>query len=211
MDPYDIANDPYVNKQSGILRNKLGLHDALTLETVETQLVSAQVLIILNESIPARFDSHLLRSLHWRLFHQLYDWAGEYRTVEISKGSSRFAMSEHIPQQVDIVLAGLENKCTSWKQRNCTIPEVVAHFYSELNAIHPFREGNGRTIRLFLLLLAIQHGWFVDWKQMTPEENITASQAAFYGNEALLKEIVSRISSVLPEESRRQSSQSDAA
>ena len=46
---------------------------------------------------------------------------------------------------------------------------------------------------------------------MTPEENITASQAAFYGNEALLKEIVSRISSVLPEESRRQSSQSDAA
>ena len=211
MDPYDIANDPYVNKQSGILRNKLGLHDALTLETVETQLVSAQVLIILNESIPARFDSHLLRSLHWRLFHQLYDWAGEYRTVEISKGSSRFARSEHIPQQVDIVLADLENKCTSWKQRNCTIPEVVAHFYSELNAIHPFREGNGRTIRLFLLLLAIQHGWFVDWKQMTPEENITASQAAFYGNEALLKEIVSRISSVLPEESRRQSSQSDAA
>ena len=211
MDPYDIANDPYVNKQSGILRNKLGLRDALTLETVETQLVSAQVLIILNESIPARFDSHLLRSLHWRLFHQLYDWAGEYRTVVISKGSSRFAMSEHIPQQVDIVLADLENKCTSWKQHNSAIPEVVAHFYSELNAIHPFREGNGRTIRLFLLLLAIQCGWFIDWKQMTPEENITASQAAFYGDETPLKEIVSRISSVLPEESRRQSSQPDAA
>lgn len=120
-------------------------------------------------------------------------------------------MSEYIPQQVDIVLADLESKRTSWKQHNSTIPEVVAYFYSELNAIHPFREGNGRTIRLFLLLLSIQYGWFVDWKQMTPEENIAASQAAFYGNEALLKEIVSKISSVLPKENRRQSNQSDAA
>jgi filamentation induced by cAMP protein fic len=66
----------------------------------------------------------------------------------------------------------LEQECQHWNPRAAAVLDRLAHYYSELNAIHPFREGNGRTIRLFLSLLANRYGWWLDWTAMTAEENV---------------------------------------
>lgn len=87
--------------------------------------------------------------------------------MEISKGTSRFAAAAYIASQTDAVLPELGNEVARWRPGDERIPRRIAHYYSELNAIHPFREGNGRTIRLFLSLLALQYGWYLDWSKTT--------------------------------------------
>lgn len=108
------------------------------------------------------------------------------RTVEISKGTSRFAAATYIASQTDAILAELGDQVTRWRPGDERIPRRIAHYYSELNAIHPFREGNGRTIRLFLSLLALQYGWYLDWSTTTAAENLHACAEALYGDETRL-------------------------
>ncbi|BDA65728.1 Fic family protein [Actinomyces capricornis] len=78
--------------------------------------------------------------------------------MEISKGTSRFAIAQYISSQVEAVFADLERERQGWNPGDPAVLDRLAHYYSELNAIHPFREGNGRTIRLLLSLLSNRYG-----------------------------------------------------
>lgn len=92
---YQLLRDPYLDPDTGVMRNRLGITDADELaqrEEDEAALATAKLLFTLS---PTRWDPALLRFLHQQLFGQLYDWAGQYRTVEISKGTSRFAAAQH--------------------------------------------------------------------------------------------------------------------
>lgn len=113
--------------------------------------------------------------------------------MEISKGTSRFAAAAYIASQTDAVLAELGNEVARWRPGDERIPRRIAHYYSELNAIHPFRAGNGRTIRLFLSLLALQYGWYLDWSKTTTAENLQACAEAFYGDEARLAALMATV------------------
>ena len=103
-----LLHDPYLDPDAGMLRDRRGITDAEELKYVERQRASMAATSLLTELRPTRWDPALLRFLHQQLFGQLYDWAGQYRTVEISKGTSRFASAQHIPTQVKTVLAELE-------------------------------------------------------------------------------------------------------
>lgn len=134
---YRLLRGPYLDPDTGVLRNRQGITDAKELERVERRRASIAATWLLAELRPTRWDPALLRFLHQQLFGQLYDWAGQYRTVEISKGTSRFAAAQHIPAQVEAVLAELEQERTDWTPGD---QAALDHTYS---AIHPFREGNG--------------------------------------------------------------------
>lgn len=190
---YQLLRDPYLDPDTGVMRNRLGITDADELaqrEEDEAALATAKLLFTLR---PAHWDPSLLCFLHQQLFGQLYDWAGQYRTVEISKGTSRFAAAQHIPAQVEAVLAQLEQERASWSPGDDAVLDRLAHFYSELNAIHPFREGNGRTIRLLLSLLANRYHWDLQWQHTTAEHNQHACALAFYGDETALREMMRRV------------------
>lgn len=191
---YDLNTDPYIDPATGVMHNRLGITDTDQAEELAASFAAAEILESLN---PERWDAVLLRHLHHELFSQLYTWAGEYRTVEISKDSSRFAMAQYITMQVEAVLADLEQERHSWQLGDPAVLDRLAHYYSELNAVHPFREGNGRTIRLLLSLLSNRYGWWLDWAAITAEQSTQASILAFHGDETELRTLLWKVASRL--------------
>ncbi|MBO3724195.1 Fic family protein [Actinomyces bowdenii] len=193
MAVYDLVRDPYLDPASGVLRNRLDISDPQVLAETEEVLVATAAFSLLESLKPDHWDAALLKHLHHELFGRLYTWAGQYRTVEISKGSSRFAMAQYIPSQTEVVFSNLEQERHDWQPGDPAVIDRLAHYYSELNAIHPFREGNGRTIRLLLSLLSNRYGWWLDWAAITAEENTRASTLAFHGDESELREVLQRV------------------
>lgn len=195
--PYEIAIDPYIDPVSGVLKNKLGISNELELARSEEHSAVIAAVAITDECRPEKWDAAFLCWLHKELFSSHYEWAGHYRTVEISKGTSRFAAAEHIPTQVAALFHALEQELPQWKEGEPSVLSRLAHYYSEFNAIHPFREGNGRTIRLLLTLLALRYGWRLEWEHISAADNITACVKAFYGDEKPLCQVLEKVGRVV--------------
>ena len=193
--PYTIKNDPYINRQTGIFRNLLGIDQKLALENAEAQITSVEIsaLLIDNSSVVVDFDSNLLCKIHKQLFSEIYDWAGKYRTIDMEKDDTRFAHTPHITSQLKQLLSELsdENYLIGLNKQNFI--NRLAHYYSELNIIHPFREGNGRTLRTFISLLTVNANWDIAWDIMDSKENIKSCIAGYMGDEKPLNTMLNKI------------------
>jgi cell filamentation protein len=122
-------------------------------------------------------------AIHHHLFLDVYQWAGTYRTVRMSKSDSAFCYPEHIARQMQQLFADLKRQNFF---RNLSVEDFAAgatRFLATLNAIHPFREGNGRTQTTFLMLLADRAGHSLDLDKLVPERFLQAMIASFEGNE----------------------------
>jgi cell filamentation protein, protein adenylyltransferase len=124
------------------------------------------------------------------LFQDVYDWAGKIRTVRISKGGSMFCYPESIDREMSKLFGALARQ----KQfKGTTADEFVtrtAHFLAELNAIHPFREGNGRTQLTFLTLLAETAGHPLAMDRLEPDKVMQAMIKSFGGDERPLAALI---------------------
>lgn len=192
--------DPYLDPLMGVLRNLVGAATYDALRNAEGELVAMRTGLFLEE-LPLHPVGSLddFQVIHRWLFQDIYDWAGEPRTVEIRKsleGSEFFLPSANIAMGFawaqeeltkDNLLKGL--RLEEFAQR-------LAYHFDNYNFIHPFREGNGRTQRLFWTLLCHEAGYDLDWCQVSGEENDEASRAAAErGDLSGLVRIFSRISS----------------
>ena len=108
----------------------------------------------------------------------MYTWAGEIRTVNISKGQSMFAAWQFVEDQTSAILAGLEDDNWLIGASREHFVQRLAYYYGELNVCHPFREGNGRAQRAFLRQLSAAAGWRLDWSALNKDGNIAASERA---------------------------------
>jgi cell filamentation protein len=108
----------------------------------------------------------------------------------MAKGDTRFANVEAIVRAADDVFGGLRRERLLRGLGDQTYAERLAHYYSEVNILHPFREGNGRAQRAFFELLAGETGRHLAWERVTPEQNLAAVVAAYEGNEAPLAELL---------------------
>ncbi len=100
---YDVDSDPCIDSISGILRNKLGIKTQAELDVAEAQITAVQITALLDEeNIPPcdEFSPELFHKVHFQIFESLYDWAGELRTVEISKGDTSFARMAHLESNI---------------------------------------------------------------------------------------------------------------
>jgi cell filamentation protein len=146
MSDYWSSDDPYCWLGSNILRNKIGIRDQRRLQLVEADLVRARAIAGLPNG---RFSLTHYRACHRWLFGDVYDWAGQYRRVRLAKGESVFCFPEHIDSQMRALFEALRaGQYLSQTERPAFVSRA-AWFWSEINAIHPFREGNGRTQTLF--------------------------------------------------------------
>lgn len=156
--------------------NRLGIQDARLLDSAE-RVTAAQRLEEPLPDIPISYAGY--KALHRHLFEEIYAWAGEPRSVNMSKGETIFAAAGRIDPSMDrqFTLLKQEQHLTGLP------PDRFAHraaiHLSEINAIHPFREGNGRTQHAFLKLLARQAGHTVDLKLIEPTAWIDASISGF--------------------------------
>lgn len=188
---YQLKKDPYIDPWTGTLRNLFGAKDLATLDQIEAEITVAVIATLNEHPIPGNFDLEHLQAIHKRLFASIYDWAGKLRTVEMAKDKTRFAPIEYLAQAAD----NLFNELKSEKYLdNLDDEKYVArftHYYSEVNILHPFREGNGRAERVFFSLFAARSGRHVAWDCLDPGEAIQASIAAYNGDEGQLIKLLS--------------------
>ena len=176
MSGYGRFDDPYCHKDTGVLRN---LKDIRTADALEAYEVAATKLRAGEKSPAGKFDPAHYRAIHRHLFQDVYDWAGQYRTIRIAKGSSMFCFPEHIAGQLDEVFTALRHPPFAGSASRDEFVPAAARFLGDLNAIHPFREGNGRTQLTFLYLLGARAGIGLDMTRIKPQAMLSAMIASF--------------------------------
>jgi cell filamentation protein len=147
-----------------------------------------------DEPLPAgRLTVTHFRAIHHHLFQDVYAWAGQFRTVRLGKGGSAFCYPENIAREMRDLFQTFKNK---WHLKNLSreaFATEAAMFLSTLNAIHPFREGNGRTQTTFLALVADRAGHPLDLSRLEPEAFLAAMVASFSGDERRLVQEMLRL------------------
>ena len=173
---YDALPDPYLYEDGLCLRNIPGLRDPDLLAAFESE----QVRLRAEEPMPkGRFTPSHYRRLHRHLFQDVYDWAGRYRTVRMTKGTSMFCYPEFIARQMDVLFQTLKEPTLKSATDLSSFVERAARFLSELNAIHPFREGNGRAQLAFIRMIALRAGNPLRMERLLPERFLDAMIASF--------------------------------
>lgn len=173
--------DPYTDEETGILRNLLGAKSQEELQELEPQIVFANQLELEAVAIPRTNDLDELLLIHGQLFKNAYDWAGQIRTVDIKKsdeGSEFFLIVSKIQDAAQYVFAELAKENNLKGLDRSDFVKRLAHYYDQLNFIHPFREGNGRTQRIFWTRVAQDAGYDIDWDGVVGDENDEASRLA---------------------------------
>lgn len=127
------------------------------------------------------------------LFQDVYAWAGKPRTVRLSKQQSVFCYPEHIDHEMRRIFAALAAERHLRGLERGRFIDRVAYYLSEINAVHPFREGNGRTQLLFMTLLAERAGHPIRAEQLDPDPFLGAMIASFDGDLGPLKAVMRRI------------------
>ena len=187
---YDAVEDPYCYPGTTVLRNRVGLRDQVQLDAFELDMTTQRA----SEPLPA---GHLgvrhYMAVHRHLFGDVYSWAGKARKVRISKEGSTFAYPEHIDREMTRLFIWLRERRHLRGLSAAEFAHNAAHFLAELNAIHPFREGNGRTSLAFLALLATRAGHPLHLERLEPDTMLQASIESFYGKNERLHALIAEL------------------
>ena len=179
--------DPYTDN-NGVLINKLNITDEKILEKQERNLSWFRSIELKQKPINGKFDLVHLQKIHRHLFQDIYTWASKIRTVDISKGKSRFCNHRLIQSYCKKISNELKKRDFLSNLSPQEFCHQAAYFLGEYNAVHPFREGNGRAIREMLEQLAQQNGYSFHWENMTQDAMIEASEiSTIKGDNSLLE------------------------
>lgn len=179
----------YLYSGSPVLRNKLGITDKERLEQIERLFVVERAA----EGIPTgRFDLAHLRAIHWHLFQDIYEWAGELRKVEIAKDGHQFQFRHYLETGMADVARRLEKAKFLTGLSRADFAAKAGEIMGDVNYVHPFREGNGRAQLYFLEQLAEQAGHPIDLRRLDPQRWITACRAAHVGDYKLMGDEIAR-------------------
>lgn len=166
-------SDPYQYPDSSVLRNIPDIHDQKALELFEQRATALR----LDEVIEAISNSSInltgWQTIHRTLFQDVYAWAGEIRSVQLAKGNTVFAMPEHIEAEAKRIF-------NQMAADDLTDPNRMAYYFGELNVLHPFREGNGRTQKLLFDEIARRVEKQIIWSEMGVDDLLKAVIAAFH-------------------------------
>lgn len=184
------ADDIYCYPNSSVLKNKLGILEQDQLDAFEADITLARIVSIENEPIQGEFDFEHLKRIHYEIFQDIYDWAGEVRRVDILRENSRFANVRMIDAASSKLFNQL-NKENLFKNKALDkVAERLAHYLSEINVLHPFRDGNGRVQRVFISKLALAAGYKLDYSDLNQVEMYEAMEKAFFGDETDLVNLI---------------------
>jgi cell filamentation protein len=187
---YEAEPDPYCYSDSSVLRNIADLRSQDELEEFETAMTFARS----EEPLPdGRLSVTHYKAIHHHLFQDVYSWAGKFRTGRLTKDMSTFCYPEHISREMKQIFRWLKEQRFLKDRSAHDFFTGAAHFLSELNAIHPFREGNGRTQLTFLTLLANYAGHAIDLDKLDPDALLKVMIQSFNGNEQPLAEYLATL------------------
>jgi len=185
-----------------VLRNRLGIKSPMEMDVAEARALETAMVGFVGEfEEKHRFNAADIREIHRRWLGGIYEWAGEYRQVNVSKGEFPFAAAARVPDLMTEFETEVLRRLTpcSFKDR-ASIAQALAEAHAELVLIHPFREGNGRAARVLSILMALQAGLpLLDFSSIAEEKKqayFAAVQAGLDKNyapmERLFAEIIER-------------------
>ena len=187
------ADDVYCIPGTAVLKNKAGITNQDLLDEYEADFTAIRILELAQAPVEGNFNLTHLCKIHEYLFQDVYEWAGEIRSVDIIRGESRFCNVRQIQSYSNTVFSALAAEDYLNNLESTTLARRLAHYLSEINAIHPFREGNGRVQRLFISQLAEQAGYTLDYSALGQEEIYSVMQSSFLGNENPLANLILKI------------------
>jgi cell filamentation protein len=164
-----------------VLRNKFGIRDAVELAKTEREYTSWRI----RQGCPTgSFDLNHLRAIHNHIFQDVYDWAGGVRTLELSKGGSVFMPRQFIENGMSDVQKRVRKADYFRGSTPKDFSERAGEIIGDINHVHPFREGNGRTQLQYLSQLAEKAGHSIDLRKIEPKPWVKASIEANHGRYA---------------------------
>lgn len=176
---YDTENDPFCYPGTTVLINKLDLRDQKLLDAFEEEMVLTRS----EEELPAgRMTVRHYLAVHRHLFQDVYDWAGQIRTVRIGRDGNWFCYPEYIDSELKKLFSWLADQNRLAGRSRTDFVVSATHFLTELNAIHAFRDGNGRVQMTFMAELARRAGHPLNLERLERRQFIPAMIASFQGN-----------------------------
>lgn len=168
----------YCYPGTDVLINKLGIRDQDQLDAAERDLTAFRLISLRDHPIHGKFDYKHLKAIHKYIFQDIYSWAGKERKVDIAKGNM-FCNVMFLPQQANRIFSELTNENYLEDLPKDKFIERLAYYFGEINALHPFREGNGRTQREFFRELSMHMGYVMDFSMISQEDMLEASKDSF--------------------------------
>ncbi|PFG27623.1 Fic/DOC family protein [Corynebacterium renale] len=159
--------------ETGTLRNLSGVTDYYVWQDQEAELTSYRAIEIPPEGLGGDTVAEYLKRVHGHLFQDCYSWAGQFRNVPMAKANEIFdddEVQEFIdPEHIEAFLATIDGDIESLSGLDSdALIETLGTIHAKLNAVHPFRDGNGRTTRFVMTTLAYKHGIDLDWRDAKP-------------------------------------------
>ena len=174
-DVYTTTQSIYCYPDSNVLKNKLNIRDNKLLKTAEEEITLIKQMELLKNPIKGNFSKAHLMNIHKFIFEDIYSFAGKIRREQISKADTMFYPPNLIDRELDKVFAKIKEKNMLKETDEEKVFDNLAYVMAELNIIHPFREGNGRSIREFIRLMAKRMGYDLNWGNVDKEELLEAS------------------------------------
>ena len=184
---YNERHSNYCYTNSNVLVNKLNIKDFKKLQIYEAKITAAKLLSLRQKGIIGNFDIQHLNAIHTYLFEDIYPFAGKFRNENIAKGVFRFAEWEYIESELNNLLLKLKNENYLEGISKENLANRLAFYLSELNVLHPYREGNGRTIREFIRELALKNNYVLNLSKVSPKDFLDASMKSIVDTSFLSK------------------------
>lgn len=188
------------------LANNLGIRDPATLQTAERIITTNRAIELERNPIRGNYDVPHLKAIHHALFKDVYPWAGQFRDVDMAKGRTEFMPAEPpVYRTLENLLGAMLDGVARDNYHRGVGKEAfvgkISSTYNNLNTVHPYREGNGRTTRVFLNQLSKDAGYHLDWSRVDAARWATVSEAGVMRNDLRgIREVMRDV--VTPERAR---------
>ncbi len=174
-DVYTTVQSIYCYPDTDVLINKLNITDSSVLKEAEDEITLVKQMVLAKTPLPGRFSKSHLMNIHKFLFEDIYPFAGKIRREQISKSTTLFYPPVLINCELDKLFENIKTKNMLKETNTDILFNNLAYIMAELNIIHPFREGNGRTIREFIRCIFLKLGYTLNWDNVSRDELLEKS------------------------------------
>ena len=195
VDKYGTGDDPYTYEGSDVLINKFEIRDLQVLEEAEKEFTELAALSISFNEPPYNFET--LCDIHRTLFSDLFEWAGEIRTIDISKGTTRFCSCEFIEREANKLFNSLAQENFLEDLERDIFIKKLAEYYCDINVLHPFREGNGRAQRILFENICINSGYNLNLSGISVKEWVDANILGYHCDYSAMEKIFEKVISII--------------
>lgn len=179
-----------------VLINKLDIRNQSELDKAEKQITLLRAIQAEQNMILEKPNFQFFKDIHKFLFDDIYEWAGLVRTINISKKGTIFCDASQIEEIGKLKFERLKKQNYLKELEKEQFIDEISDLYNELNILHPFREGNGRTLRLFITLLIRNAGFDIDFSKCDPDIIMLATINAAHGDISMLKSVFNEMMSM---------------